>query len=85
MVPEPGGMPFQNRTLEQQQPHGHRGSRNDDPLAIAVMIGFFTIMLFIGIGLMWVFTPTRHSEPVIGHGEGVTSVPGDQISSMHLR
>jgi hypothetical protein len=48
------------------------------------MVGFFAVMLFIGIGLMWVLTPTRHSEPAIGHDHAATSVSGDQVSAMHL-
>jgi hypothetical protein len=34
-------------------------------------------MLFIGMGLMWAFTPTRHSGAVIGHDHAATSVPSD--------
>jgi hypothetical protein len=73
-----GYVPFQKRAAEQfPLAQRSRPLRNDDPRLIAVMIGFFAIMLFIGMGLMWAFTPTRHSGAVIGHDHAATSVPSD--------
>ena len=57
--------------------------RTNRYLVVTVIISVI-FHIFIGIGLMWVLTPTRHSEPAIGHDHAATSVPGDQVSAMHL-
>jgi hypothetical protein len=85
MLSGSGYIPILKRATE-QSPEARRSRtlRNDDLVAIAMMVGFFAVMLFIGIGVMWAFTPTRHSEPLIDQDHAATTVPVDQIRGLRL-
>jgi len=80
-----GSRAFHSPAVEQLiEAHRRRPMGNDDPRAIAVMIAFFAAMLVLGMSLMWAFTPTRHSEAIIGHDHAAISVPFDQATALRL-